>query len=507
MPPASRKIVIIGGGIAGLCAAVYAQASGYQVEVLEQHSVPGGLATSWKRGDYTFETCLHWLVGSAPEGVLNAQWREVFDIDKLSFVYADEYQRVERDDGQSLSIYSNVDRMEAEFLRQAPQDAEEIKAFTSAIRRLADLPMQDLMNGAWPRRAWAMLRLAPKLPLLQHWAAMSAAEYGKRFKHELLRRFFADSATADMSVIALVFMFAWMNRGNAGYPIGGAKAIIDLIVERFQSLGGVLRTGVKVEKIIVENDVATGVQLAGGEVVHSDWVISAGDGHAAIFDLLGGKYKDERVDQFYAEQKVFPSYLQVALGVARDLKGEPGFLSRSLAMPLEIDPETTLDSVAFRIFNYDPSFAPSGKTAVTCFLPSFNFGYWVELRRSNPVRYVAEKKRISDEVIAILERRMPGVGASIEILDVSTPASVVRFTGNWKGSMEGFLPTPGAGFARRRQTLPGLGRFLMVGQWVQPGGGLPTGLMTARAAIQSICRQEHVPFSPTAPAQTIGHAA
>jgi len=246
MTQATRKIVIIGGGIAGLCAAVYARECGYEVELLEQHSVPGGLATSWKRGDYTFETCLHWLVGSAPDGILHDQWREVFDIDRLHFVYADEYQRVEDDSGRSLSIYSNVDRMEAELRRQAPEDAEEIGAFTSAIRQLADLPMQDLMVGPWPRRAWAMLRLAPKLPLLQHWAGISAAEYGKRFKHDLLRRFFVDGGTADMSVIALVFMFAWMNQRNAGYPVGGAKAIIDLIVERFRALGGSLRLITKV---------------------------------------------------------------------------------------------------------------------------------------------------------------------------------------------------------------------------------------------------------------------
>jgi phytoene dehydrogenase-like protein len=193
MTAASRKIVIIGGGIAGLCAGVYAQACGYQVEVLEQHSVPGGLATSWTKGGYTFETCLHWLVGSSPQGTLGAQWREVFDTDKLRFVYPEEYQRVETEQGQSLSVYSNVDRMEAELLRQAPEDADEIKAFASAIRQLAGFPMQEL-NESWPRKGWAMLWLLPRLPLLRRWSAISAADYGKRFKHELLRRFFVDGA-------------------------------------------------------------------------------------------------------------------------------------------------------------------------------------------------------------------------------------------------------------------------------------------------------------------------
>jgi hypothetical protein len=62
--------------------------------------------------------------------------------------------------------------------------------------------------------------------------------------------------------------------------------------------------------------------------------------------------------------------------------------------------------------------------------------------------------------------------------------------------MEGFLPTPDTGFGARRQTLPGLERFLIVGQWVQPGGGLPSGLTTARAAIQSMCRRDDRPFTP-----------
>ena len=507
MTSGSSKIVIIGGGIAGLCAGVYAQACGYQAEVLEQHTTPGGLATSWKRGDYRFETCIHWLVGSSPEGLLNAQWREVFDIDRLTFHYAEEYQRVESDGGQSLRVYADVDRMEAEFLREAPDDADEIKAFTAAIRALADLPMQDLMNGPWPRRAWAMLRLAPRLPLLQHWAAMSAADYGKRFKHDLLRRFFGDSGTAEMSVIALVLMFAWMNRSNAGYPIGGSKAIIDLVVERFRASGGTLRTDVKVAKIIVENDVATGVHLASGETIFADWVISAADGHATIYDLLGGKYKSESVDRLYAEQPVFPSYVQVSLGVAQDLSKEPGHLAHILGEPLQVDPQTALTTVTFRIFHYDPTFAPPGKTAITCFLPTFNFAYWVALQRNDPARYEAEKSRIADAVVAVLDRRLPGLRERIETVDVSTPATVIRFTGNWKGSMEGFLPTPGSLFASRRQTLPGLGRLLRVGQWVSPGGGLPTGLMTARAAIQSICYQDGVPFLPQATARTNCHAA
>jgi phytoene dehydrogenase-like protein len=99
-------------------------------------------------------------------------------------------------------------------------------------------------------------------------------------------------------------------------------------------------------------------------------------------------------------------------------------------------------------------------------------------------------------VIAILEKSVADVRPAIEEIDVSTPATVIRYTGNWKGSMEGWLLTPGIGFKPLRQTLPGLRQFLMVGQWVMPGGGLPSGLMTARSAIQAVCKQDRIPFAP-----------
>ena len=495
MTQRSRNIVVIGGGIAGLCAAVYAAEAGYHVDVLEQHSVPGGLATSWSRGEYTFETCLHWLVGSNPKGSLHAQWQEVFNIDKLAFIQPEEYLRLENGRGEALSIYSDVDRLEGELLKIAPEDRAEIRRFASAIRRLTGFPLLD-PGDTWPQKVSVLLRMAWRLPLLMRWARMSGDDYGRRFKHPLLKRFFTEGTSGRLSVVAIVFMLAWMSRANAGYPVGGSKALIRPIVERLTLLGSRVRVGAKVEAILVENDTAVGVRLAGGETIKADWVISAADGHATIYDLLGGKYRDDAIDSLYGKGETFPSYLQVSLGIASDLSNEPGHLMLVLDSPLMIDPGTSMDGLTFRIFHFDPTFAPRGKTAVTCFLPTYNFSYWVDLQRNEPAYYEEEKRRIAGTVVTILEKRMPVIRGQIEVIDVSTPSSVVRFTGNWKGSMEGWLPTPSAGFGARRQTLPGLRRFLMVGQWVQPGGGLPTGLMTARSAIQSICRQDHVRFSP-----------
>lgn len=494
MKQTNRKIVIIGGGIAGLSAAVYALKCGYQVEVLEMHDIAGGLAMSWRRGDYTFETCLHWLLGSKPNAEFHQQWQDVLDIEKVKFVYLPEFARIETSKGDSLSIYTNVDRLEEELLRRAPQDARAIHELTRTLRSLAKFRLLDPSAG-FAHNWLSILRDAPIFPLFAKLSKMSGKQFGDQFSDPLLKTFFGSGDMGRMSAIAMLLSLAWMSVGNAGYPIGGSQALIRLIEQKIDRLGGKIRFGARVKRILVENDTAKGVELENGEAVMADWVISAGDGHATVFDLLAGKYMDATTKRLYEERELFPSYLQVSLGIAMDLSSQPPMSTRILDTPLTVDPETTLENVGFRFFHFDPTFAPAGKTAVTSFLPTRNFLYWNDLRRNHPAAYREEKHRVADAVICVLEGVVPGIRGAIEVIDVSSPATVFRYTGNWKGSMEGWLIEPGASFKPLPNMLPGLHQFLMVGQWVLPGGGLPSGPITARSALRAICKHDHVPFT------------
>lgn len=71
-----KKVIIIGGGIAGLSAGCYLRMNGFKTRIFEQHHHPGGLCTSWKRGDYTFDGCVHWLAGSSPDDPFHKLWNE-----------------------------------------------------------------------------------------------------------------------------------------------------------------------------------------------------------------------------------------------------------------------------------------------------------------------------------------------------------------------------------------------------------------------------------------------
>lgn len=353
----ASKVAVIGGGIAGVCAAVYAARCGYRPEVFEMHESAGGLATSWCRGEYTFETCLHWLLGSRPGTAVHSKWMEIFDIDSLKFVHHEEFVRIEDDDGDHLAVYSDINRLEAELLERSPTDKRAIHDFAETVRRLGRFELPD-PSESWLKNLQTLLHDAPQFPLLYELSKVSARQYGNRFTDPLIRSFFADGESAALSSLAVLFSLAWMNNHDADYPIGGARAVIEAISETLKQLGGKIHCGQRVEEILVQNEAAVGVRLSDGTVVEADWVISAADGHATIFDLLHGKYVGDQIADIYNNYGLFPSYAQVSLGIGKDLSDQPAFLTRRLSRPFSVDPATTLSQVSFRFFILTPLLPP-----------------------------------------------------------------------------------------------------------------------------------------------------
>ena len=486
---ANKKALIIGGGIAGLCTGVYLRRLGFETEILEMHTISGGLATAWKKGGYTFENCLHWLVGSKDGSPMNAAWKEIFDIGRLKFYDDPVFQVIERGKDR-LSIYRDPGRLEAELMAKAPEDAEAVRELVGLIRKFARMKMPE--SDSFLKNIGVYIGMVPFLPALSKYGKLSMADYGKRLKNPLLKAFFT-SGISELSFLAIVFSLAWMAQGNASYAIGGSMPMIRLIEKNYRALGGKIRFKAKVERIMVEGGRAVGVALEGGkgkrgEEARADIVVSAADGHATIFDMLGGKYVDERIKKIYETYKPFPSYVQVSLGVDSPMKGEPGTLALLLDKKVKVDPGTAEDALTFRVFNFDPTFAPAKKTAVVAFLPTYNHEYWRGLREKSAKKYEAEKKRVAAQVIAVFEKRFPKAKGKIKVVDVATPATIIRYTGNWRGSMEGWLMTPATGIKQLPAVLPGLKDFYMVGQWISPGGGLPAGLLTGRGIAKMIAK-------------------
>jgi len=127
-----------------------------------------------------------------------------------------------------------------------------------------------------------------------------------------------------------------------------------------------------------------------------------------------------------------------------------------------------------------------------------DWDYWNSLHADAP-RYQAEKERVAAEVLARLEAHYPGLAAQVEVTDVVTPYTTWRYTLNRRGAYEGWLPTPEVITTTIPRTLPGLADFYMAGQWVIPGGGVPTCLNSGRDVVRILCRRDGRPFVTSRP--------
>ena len=154
------------------------------------------------------------------------------------------------------------------------------------------------------------------------------------------------------------------------------------------------------------------------------------------------------------------------------------------------------DRVAVRIHNFDPTLAPAGKTVITVTLEA-DYDYWVALAAEDAALRRREGKDRRRGRRSCWSSAFPGLRAQVEMVDVATPATIERYTGNWMGSYEGWLPTPETFMMDMPRDLPGLDAFLMAGQWVMPGGGLPSGVMTGRQTVQIMCHTDGLKFHTT----------
>ena len=118
-----------------------------------------------------------------------------------------------------------------------------------------------------------------------------------------------------------------------------------------------------------------------------------------------------------------------------------------------------------------------------------------------PERYEVEKQDIAIKAIEQLETRFPGIADQVEVVDVATPLTYERYTGNWQGSIMGWRATATTMMSVRGidKTLPGLENLYMAGQWVEPGGGVPTAAMSGRNVVRTICQRDGRPFVTVVP--------
>jgi phytoene dehydrogenase-like protein len=497
-----KSVVIVGAGMAGLSAGFYARMSGYKATILEMHSIPGGLCTAWKRKGYTFDISMHMLTGTK-SGPFHQMWQELGVMENRQFYFHPEMCRVESG-AKKLSISTDARQLEQQMVEFSPEDAE----LSRELVRLLTGP--DMMGAASLKppemvglfdNLRMMFAVLPLLGTFRKYGKTTIQEFAARFKNPFLReaaRMVIDGPSWPMPRMPMVGLAGFLRSSvsEAGVPRGGSQQVAMTIADRFSQLGGEIRYKCRVTDVILAGSRAAGVKLEDGTEVRADTVIWAGDGHTLIFDILGGRYIDDRIRRMYQEWIPVRPIVQVCLGVARDMSREPARLQFELDQPLTVAGEER-KWLSVIHHSFDPTMAPAGRAAVEVWYPC-RHEYWQELAGDRS-RYEEEKQRVAEMTLVELDKRWPGFRAQVEVLDVATPVTYVRYTGNWQGSPDGWYITPDNMRSNPLRTLPGLDSLYMAGQWTAPFTGTVIAALTGRQVVELLCRQDRRRFATGRP--------
>ncbi|HNS51253.1 MAG TPA: NAD(P)/FAD-dependent oxidoreductase [Anaerolineae bacterium] len=490
-----KTVIIIGAGLAGLSAGVFAQLNGYQSRILEHGSQPGGVAAWWKRGDYLFDGGIHFAMGHTPGTGFYRLCEQLGISPAVNMVDIETYGRfVHQPSGWSVTMTRDLDRLAADLKARSPADARLVDEIVSAARGMQGYDLGGLAMSAPPEMSgpldqlgqmWAMRKL---LKYMVGRLGRPMSDYVQGARDPVLRLFLENLFLPQSPVFFVAMLLAMLADGQLAFIEGGCEAYVGAIEQRYRALGGETTYRATVMEILVEKGRAVGVRLADGSEVRADAVIAACDGRSVLFDMLGGRYMTEKTRQHYATWQTFKPLLMATFGVARLFPGEPAFTTVILDRPFAIGSET-IPGLFIRLFNYGEGYAPPGKSVLQATSES-GWEHWNTLRGQDPALYRAEKRRVAGEILDRLEVLYPGLSGQVEVSDVATPYTTWRYTRNHEGAWEGWLMTAQAMRTSIERTLPGLERLYLAGQWVMPGGGVPPVLYSGRHAVQLLCRDD-----------------
>lgn len=481
--------IIIGSGLGGLsCAAAFAK-QGFKPLVIEQHSKAGGYATTFMRpGGFVFDVSLHSTTVGERNGIHNLipgfpeieevefephpnLYRAIFPdydirvpqkniaayINHLIELFPDEKTGIEGIFEDMEGIRNDIGKFSAaggkvdmnSFQRDFPYL---VKSFNRTWGNLVDARITNPKLKAIVSSLWGYYGLPPS-KLSPFYYAMPTYGYLK----------------------------------NGGYyPRGKSQKISDAFEKYVEKHGGKVMLSSRVEKILTKEDKAYGVATSDGKEYTAKAVVS----NANTFDTFNKMLDDKSVLKEYLARmeklSVSLSCFQVFLGLKKDLVKETGITDSEIFYntgynsdaDYDLMKKADLENGGYAVTLYDnvyKGYSPEGKNTLNI-LTLQGFDHWEKYKEdyfnNNKDAYNKEKERMADVLIDKAESTLlPGLRDAIEVKEIGTPLTNMRYTSNYRGAIYGFDQTlDNSGNTRLGHSTPVKNLYLS-GAWTKPGHG------------------------------------
>ncbi len=504
--PLTYDAIVVGAGHNGLVAATYLARAGLHVLVLERRAFAGGAATTEE-----FHPGFRGLPGASLCGSLRPEVvRDLGLIQRgLELLSLDPEVVSLSSDGKPLRIWRDPDRAAQEIAPFSRRDAAAYPAFRAFLQTIAET-IDPLMMRPPPEVAdwrWAdQLRLAGRALKLRR-AGKDVLNQAIRMIPMSLRALLGDwfedeRLKAALAVDALAGTFRGPYSPETAFGLihdrlpavhgvawshvrGGMGNLTRLLALAAQESGAAIRTDADVRQILTKDGRATGVQLASGEIVLAETVLSNADPKRTFLRLVDPTELPREfvhaIRHFQTEGCV--ARVNLALEGAPPAPGNAGVA----AARLRVAPSLEYLERAYDDAKYG---APSRAPILDAFVPSL-----LDPGLAPPAKHVmvvtvqyepyhrkagtwdADRERLGDTVIDVLDAHLPGIRRQVLGREVLTPVDLERRFGLtdghiYQGEMtlnQQLVLRPAPGWSRYRTPIEGL---YLCGAGTHPGGGI-----------------------------------
>ncbi len=488
--------IVVGAGLGGLSASAFLARAGKHVLLLERHNVPGGYATSFVRGRFEFETSLHELSGLGHPDRRGRLWdllNQCGVAEKVEFLPIPDFYR---------SVFPGLDMVipcerqgwEDVLCAQFPKSADGIKRLTALMIALDD---QVQRFGSEGQEA-IMKDPGAFTELMTYTNATTAEVLEKEIPEPEARAVIAQlwgyygAPPSMLSFILFAVATATYLKYGPAHIRGKSQAMSQAFVDVVEEQGGEVRLNTGVSRILTDDGRVRGVVTSAGEEILAPYVVCNVNPLVTCTQLIGA----DKIPSWYLKRlswgQVGPGISCVYLGLDRDCE-YLGLDHHEIAVNADYDLEAHWRGMSditgeppevfvtpYNVVDFEAS-PPGTGNVVLAFL--HDAAPWLKL---NPAEYLEAKERMASSALDVAERLSPELRKHIEVMEVSTPITNMRFTSNPAGTYIGYMYTPQDTAVMRIPNRGPLEGLFFANAWVRLGGGYQTCINSGRQAAMDV---------------------
>ncbi|WP_308558031.1 NAD(P)/FAD-dependent oxidoreductase [uncultured Lactobacillus sp.] len=449
--------IVIGAGNSGLASSIALSQAGKKTLLVEKNYKPGGYATTFIRGNYEFEGSLKHISGVGNKnnpGPLYKIFQKMGVIDKLPLVELPTERVITGPYDMSFSTKGG-DAYQATLLKNFPEEEEAINKFFDMAKECWR-EFQEIYNYNLDKvdvyEDFDLEASKEKYPVFFKYAFQNGLQVlGQYFKNPYLiyaitHLSMYSGAIPKLSFLDLMIFPIYYFAYPAQHFIGGSGAESNALAEQFKEKGGELKLGTPVKQILVEDGKAIGIETSNGERYYADTIISAASPLVTYEEMVAPKDLPATAISDYNGYENFTSFVEVHLGLdcsseelgvkdANNYIFDPVHSEKGILCVFSLDsvtPKNEVDAVSGASEHLDvPDKTHYGKLDISI---GTNPQDWLELP---PSEYFNKKYEIAEQTIKNTEKYFPGIRDHIVEMNVTTPLTMIRFSGAPGGSISG----------------------------------------------------------------------